>query len=289
MDFDEFFKDKAGCYSIESGFAAWEVKNSVFLRNLDMPEAHIQLFIIRGRINVTINDSKVTLQSDTLTDVLHSRLSINDASDNIWVIFIFTTEAFLTNLMKNRPPFPISYIMQILEQPVFLLSSSQSSMMRQRINLLLDLFKDSTHYHQTEMLRCALWMIYMEMSNIFMHQNDNIESPSETDRKRLLFMRFVKMLPLHVSHERSISFYASELFVSCQYLERIVKSLSGETAYQWIQRTLIGEVNKQLKETDKSIQQIADNFGFPDQASFTKYYKRNVRITPTDFRKKDLI
>jgi AraC family transcriptional activator of pobA len=289
MNLDDFFKDKAGYYSIESGFAVWEVKNSEFLQHLNMPEVHIQIFIIKGKMHAVIDNHPVTLQSDSLTDILHSNMYINDVSDDISVIFILTTETFISNFINNKPPFSIEYIMQILEQPVLLLNQNQSRTIKERMDLVIDLFKNNTHFHQTEMLKCALWMVYLEMSNIFMHQQEDINSSSETDHKRMLFMKFVKMLPLHIKQERSIGFYASALCISCQYLERVVKSISGETAYQWIQRTLIGEVNHQLKETVKSIQQIADDFGFPDQATFSKYYKRNTSITPTEFRNQNIV
>lgn len=289
MNLDDFFKDKAGYYSIESGFAVWEVKNSEFLQHLNMPEVHIQIFIIKGKMHAVIDNHPVTLQSDSLTDILHSNMYINDVSDDISVIFILTTETFISNFINNKPPFSIEYIMQILEQPVLLLNQNQSKTIKERMDLVIDLFKNNTHFHQTEMLKCALWMVYLEMSNIFMHQQEDINSSFETDHKRMLFMKFVKMLPLHIKQERSIGFYASALCISCQYLERVVKSISGETAYQWIQRTLIGEVNHQLKETVKSIQQIADDFGFPDQATFSKYYKRNTSITPTEFRNQNIV
>jgi AraC family transcriptional regulator, transcriptional activator of pobA len=289
ISLDEFIKDKAGCYSIESGFAVWEVKNSEFLANLDIPEVHIQLFIMRGSIDAVIDDNDVVLRSDSLIDILHGRMSIKKASLDISAIFIFTTEAFVTNLMNTKPPFSVEYIMQIIEQPVLLLNHNQSMVMRERLELVMEFFRTPTHYHQTEMLKCALWMVYLEMSNIFMHQCDDAIGPTETDRKRALFMKFVKMLPLYVRSARSVGFYASKLCVSCQYLERVIKALSGQTAFQWIQRSLIGEVNQQLKDTDKPIQQIADEFGFPDQATFTKYYKRSSDLTPSEYRNRNIV
>lgn len=289
MDLEEFVKDKAYCYSVESGFAVWVVKNREFLRNLDIPDVHTQVFVMRGRIDVVIDDARVTLLSDTLTDVLHSRMFIREASEDISVIFIFSTETYISNFIKNKPPFPIEYVMQIMEQPVFLLTPEQSVTMRERFELLVSLFKLQNHYFQTEMLKCGLWMVYLEMSNIFMHQIDDAGSSSETDHKRLLFMKYVKLLPLHIRQERSIGFYASNLCVSCQYLERIVRLISGQTANQWIQRTLIGDVNHQLKDTDHSIQQIADDFSFPDQATFTKYYKRCTKMAPTEYRKRNIV
>jgi AraC-like DNA-binding protein len=256
-----------------------------------MSGVHIQLFVIDGYIKAEIDSKKVTLVSDSLTDILQGRMSLKvlEASDDISAIIIMLSEGFLANLINNKPPFPIEYVMQVMQWPVLLLTHEQSIVMRQRLDLLISFFKDETHYHQMEMLKCALWMVYMEMSNIFMHQKNDVRLVSETDRKRYLFMRFVKQLPLHVREERGVGFYASELCVSCQYLERIVKMISGQTASQWISRVLIGEVNHQLKETEKSMQQIADEFGFPDQASFTKYYKRNLKMTPSEYRSKNLL
>jgi|SRR5574344_90561 AraC-like DNA-binding protein len=284
MELQQFMQDKAGCYSDTSDFYVWEVRNSDFLRDIDMPDVHIQLFITRGSINATINGRTVILRSDSLIDVLHHKFHIQEATPDISVIFIFATETFFVHLMKNRPPFPIEYVMQILNYPVLLLSHDQVSVMRERFNLLLSMLKDTSNYHQSEMTKCALWMIYLEMSNIFMHEKEESRIPQETDRKHILFMKFVKTLPLYIKQERSVKFYASELCVSCQYLERIVKLISGETAYQWIQRSLTGEINRALKDTDMSIQQIATEFGFPDQSTFTKYYRRNEHTTPSEYR-----
>ncbi len=289
MDLNEFVKDKAGCYSMEAGVAVWEVKNNEFLRNIAMPEVHIQLFIMRGSMRVVINNQKVVLRSDSLTDVLRNKMSVSDASEDISAVFIFSSEAFVTRLMQDKPPFPVEYIMQVMEQPVFLLTSSQSVIVRERLELVLSVFRNTRHHHQFELLKCSLWMLYLEMSNIFLCQNDEVEASSETDRKRWLFMRFVKLLPISIKKERSIGFYASALCVSCQYLERVVKLISGQTACQWIQRSLIGEVNHQLKKTDNSIKQLANEFGFPDQATFTKYYKRNTGMTPTEYRENDKV
>lgn len=284
MDIDDFLKDKAGFYSVESGFAVWEVKNSEFLHNIEMPDAHIQVFIIRGTINAVIDDNNVILRSDSLTDILQCKMQLKDASEDISVVFIMISEMFLTGLIKNKPPFPIEYVMRVIEQPVLILSHSQSVIIKERIELLINIFKDTSNFYQTEMLKNALWMVYLEMSNIFMHQNDDMNIDDDGDRKHMLFIKFAKMLPKYVKQAHTVGFYASKLCVSCQYLERVTKLISGQTAYQWIQRALVGEINHELKFTDKSIQQIADEFGFPDQATFTKYYKRNTHMPPSKFR-----
>jgi AraC-like DNA-binding protein len=47
------------------------------------------------------------------------------------------------------------------------------------------------------------------------------------------------------------------------------------------------ETSALLKDTDKTIQQISDEYGFPDQSTFTKYYKHYSGKTPGAFRKKN--
>jgi AraC family transcriptional activator of pobA len=268
MTLDDFLKDKAGCYALEEGFAVWEVKNQAFLHQLDMPDVHILTFVIRGRIDALIDNAKVSLFADSVTDCLQAKFFITDATENISVVFVFTTEIFLSNLIKNKPPFPVEYVMQVRQQPVLLLSHAQSVILRKRTDLLLEIFGYKDHFHQNEILKCALWMLFLEISNIFMHQNDDVTPTSEIDRKRVLFMKFVKMLPLHVKSERSIGFYADQMCISAQYLERVVKNISNQTAYQWIQRTLIGEINNRLKESLAPMQQIAEEFGFPRPGDF---------------------
>lgn|GEM_PF-2040412 len=64
----------------------------------------------------------------------------------------------------------------------------------------------------------------------------------------------------------------------------LVKQNSGVTAYGFIEKHLIGETLRELRETDKSIVQIAEEYNFADPATFTKFFKRNIKITPSAYR-----
>lgn len=97
---------------------------------------------------------------------------------------------------------------------------------------------------------------------------------------------FIKLLREHIYEKRSVGFYASELCVSPQYLNRIIKNMSGKTVYAWIAHMLTAELYRLLADTDISIQSLADHFNFPDQATFTKFFKRQSGISPTAYRRK---
>ena len=80
-------------------------------------------------------------------------------------------------------------------------------------------------------------------------------------------------------------FYASSLCVTPQYLRRIVKYMSGKTVHTWINEALIREIEKRLAETDMTIQQIAEELSFSEQATLTRFFKRYKGISPLKYRK----
>jgi len=82
-----------------------------------------------------------------------------------------------------------------------------------------------------------------------------------------------------------VHFYANKLNVSARYLAQVTKRICGKTPKMIIDEILIEEIERQLTTTEKTIQEIAYEFGFSSQAHFTKYFKKQKGIPPTKFRK----
>ena len=135
------------------------------------------------------------------------------------------------------------------------------------------------------MLKCALRMFMMDIANEHIRQeNENGELPS-VGRKNVLFKQFIRLLLARVRHQHTVGWYASQLCVTPQYLNRVVKSTSQKTAYEHICTTLVGALIDQLENTEEPVSQIAEAFHFPDLATMTKFFKRQTGKTPTEYRK----
>lgn len=104
-------------------------------------------------------------------------------------------------------------------------------------------------------------------------------------RSEYLYIKFIALLDRHISCERHIGFYASQLFITPKYLSGIVKKVSGETANYWINKKLLDIVKVQLLCTSKSIKEIAYGLNFSTISSFGKYFKSQTAVSPTLFRK----
>ena len=86
---------------------------------------------------------------------------------------------------------------------------------------------------------------------------------------------------------RDVQFYAKLFYLSSKYFSSVVKEQTGHTAGYWIQHFVILRAKQMLMyEPDASVQVIADRFGFPDQASFCRYFKRGTGLSPTQYRAK---
>ena len=84
---------------------------------------------------------------------------------------------------------------------------------------------------------------------------------------------------------RDVQFYARLFHLSPKYFSQVIQQQTGHTASYWIQHFIILAAKQMLTyERDASVQAVADRFGFPDQASFCRYFKRGTGLSPTQFR-----
>ena len=95
---------------------------------------------------------------------------------------------------------------------------------------------------------------------------------------------FLQLVQKHYKQERMIRFYAEKLFVTPKYLSVVVKNASGKTAGQWIDDYVVLEAKALLKSTDMTVLQISDEMNFPSQSFFGKFFKREVGVSPKQYR-----
>ena len=67
-------------------------------------------------------------------------------------------------------------------------------------------------------------------------------------------------------------------------LRQLVKTRLGLTIKNMVQDKLLLETQKDIAFTDKPIQQIAYDLGFKDPAYLNRFFKKNVQLTPLEFR-----
>lgn len=99
------------------------------------------------------------------------------------------------------------------------------------------------------------------------------------------FNRFHEAIVKNFRKNRDVKFYADLFCLTPKYFSTTVKHLTGTSAREWIHNYVMIQARTMLRHHRHiSVQQIAFELGFPDLATFSRFFKINEGITPTEFR-----
>lgn len=84
--------------------------------------------------------------------------------------------------------------------------------------------------------------------------------------------------------ELSLEGIADALFISKSHLSRLFKDFTGETFSVYLRNTRLNHACRLLRETDMTVEQIANSCGVRDINSFYKNFQTNFGTTPNQYR-----
>lgn len=97
--------------------------------------------------------------------------------------------------------------------------------------------------------------------------------------------RFHNDLAQHFREHRDVGFYAEKACLSPKHFSTVIKQETGHTAAHWIRTQVVVEAKMLLHmRRDLTVQAVADMLGFAEQATFSRYFRRETGMSPTAFR-----
>jgi AraC-like DNA-binding protein len=100
-----------------------------------------------------------------------------------------------------------------------------------------------------------------------------------------LVKNFISLVEKRYTDWKLVKDYAGELSVTPNYLNEVVKKISGYPAGHHIRQRIVLEAKRQAVSPDMSMKEIAYHLGFDDIAHFSKFFKSVYGKNFTDFRK----
>lgn len=167
--------------------------------------------------------------------------------------------------------------------PASHLSDEQYDSFLNVVNLLRTLSKSQSAY-RAEMLANLLSIALNMVGEYYV---SNRPDKFNLTTQEMLFSQFYESLVRHHAESHEIAFYARECCLSPKYFSEVIKRSTGFSPLQWIS-TFITIRAKSLLDSHNnySIQQISHALGFTEQASFTRFFKRETGMTPTEYRER---
>ena len=99
-----------------------------------------------------------------------------------------------------------------------------------------------------------------------------------------IFRRFLNLLDGQRPKCRRVDEYAHDLSITPKYLSSICKRKSGMTAIQVINKAVLRDIVDALKDDTKSVRQVAQELGFPNQSFFGTFLKKHIGLSPLQYR-----
>lgn len=245
-------------------------------------------FIKKGETSFIINDERIQVGQHHL--LLTSPSSkVNGASVikswdcEIYLIFFNIDFTFKLNFRKD--------FFDLTKKSLALNNSHIFSLSVQDATNLSNLFKQFIHYEKqghdyvfrSQIIRSLTEVLICEIARL---ANQNVNKiPFVPSRKREILANFYLLLKQSFRREHKVQFYALELGITPKHLSVIIKEFTGKSAIELIQNVLVEEAKCLLRQ-GLSIGEIAKQLHFSDQSFFGKFFKRNVGISPKEFRQK---
>ena len=110
---------------------------------------------------------------------------------------------------------------------------------------------------------------------------------SQQDAGHQLSRQFNDAVIEHYRQSREVSFYARMFHLSPKYFSTLIKQETGISAGEWIDRYVTLQAKALLNRCrNHTIQQISDDLGFCEQASFSRFFKKQTGMTPSEYRER---
>ncbi len=148
------------------------------------------------------------------------------------------------------------------------------------LEVILDEFRtrDNIQGDMLQMLlkRFIIISTRLAKEQLKMHKLDDAQI--ETIRK------FNFLVDMHFREKRKVKDYAELLFKSPKTLSNLFAIYNQRSPQQIIQDRIVLEAKRLLKYTDRSNQEVAYDLGFEDPAYFSRFFRKNTGLSPSDFK-----
>ncbi len=243
----------------------------------------IHLLCTHGVANFDFNEKSFSLSpDDLLVTSTPCRIKNITLSQNAEVVWFAAENKFLNSLLPANN-YSIGGSISLNQNPVIHLSSSNATKFLADIQRIKERMDDTNLiFYDGLMSSLCLTMIY----DIFEFHAIQYGSIGHTDRAGYIVKNLMDMLSSGVCRtNRNVTYFASRLNVSPQYLSDIVRRMTGHSVTSYIDNHTIPILKQLLNDQRLSLSQIAEYMNFNTLSYFSRYCKKHLGLSPSEYRK----
>jgi AraC-like DNA-binding protein len=148
--------------------------------------------------------------------------------------------------------------------------------------LLHELYKEyqSNNFGKSVALRSFLILVLIGIQRNI----DTISTPKVKNSSDEYIWSLKKAIKENGYKNETVEYYANELNISADYLNKIVKSRYQKTASKYLREQTILQAQRALAYSNDTVEAISHELGFVDISYFRRFFKRESGMTATEYR-----
>lgn len=238
-----------------------------------------------GKACFTVDTEKRELTSNTVIIVSdHQVVDKFEHSDDFTGKALIISRNFFDECVSGLSDLS-SLLLFVRSHPIFDVDDNTAGLINNYFRaLVIKINEDSNHYRR-ELVRSVFSTLIYDICNVMHNFIEVYEEESVVPRGNVIFVQFLKLVENNFRRERRVSWYAEQLCISAKYLSEVIRQVSHRTPTDWIDNYVVLEIRVLLKNTNKSIKEIAQDLNFPTQSFLGKFFKERTGLGPSAYRK----
>lgn len=238
---------------------------------------------LRGTASYTVDATRHTVHPNDVIIISHNQtISGSRLSDDCEGFGMLVSYEFFHETVKNFHEMSSLFIFSRFH-PVYALSQGEVDTIRTYFGLIREKVADTSRHFRRETVQSLIaTMIYDLGDTLYRSQTSRERSTTSAER---IFAEFIRLVEANFRSERKLSWYGQQLCITPKYLYGAVKSVSSCTPSDWIDSYVTMEIKVMLKNSAKSIKEIAHDLNFSSQSFLGKYFKEKTGVSPKEYRR----
>lgn len=252
-------------------------------------DGYILIFCMKGKIRLDVNlDSFSIAENSLVLNVPGNIIRVSGVDkgdrDNMHFIIVAMSKTFMNSVHFDFNRL-FNESVALMDNPCISLDSHERSVCRQYLQLASDLLASDIK-NKKESVGALVSSISYYLGSIWTSRLSDAEHKphAPSAKAKNIYDQFLRLVTDYHTSERTMGFYAQQLCLTPKYLSKLVKTVSGRSAPDWIDAFVVLEAKNLLKYSDMSIKEIVSRLNFPNQSVFYKFFKSHTGTTPTQYR-----
>ena len=270
------------CNSVNSDLYINTFKNHLinhsFIEEPHRHNSYVLVFFTKGSGTHEIDFDKFIIQPGSVFFMQLGQIHHWDLSDDVEGFVIFYSQEMYNLYFGQKTIAEYAFYSSVNNIPEIVLDNAETKAILPYFDAMI-LENQGDQMMKRDKIMNLLDIIHIEIARKYSQTHLH-----EAHSYNVKIKNFEVLLEHYFKTDKMPSFYASQLHITLKHLNRVCNEILQKTTTEVITDRIILEAKRMLMDKKMTVNEIATELGYDDYSYFTRLFKKNTAMTPTDFR-----